>query len=270
MAAARAELFGRWGAPPATAALLGRVLALGIAAGLLLLAYRLLVRLAGRLVAPGGPLPAARARTIASLVVSLGRWVLGVVLALLTLRALGLDIQAILVSAGLVGLAIGFGAQSLVRDVITGVFLLMEGLLHVGDTIQVGPYTGTVESVGLRITTVRMLDGALRIVPNGQLTEFTSHSAGWARAVVDVAVARDVPVEQALAVLREVGEGWARDTGEALDPPEAQGIMRFSGGDSVLRLTIKVDPGRRLETEYALRRRIKEAFERHQWSALGA
>ncbi|HXH82764.1 MAG TPA: mechanosensitive ion channel family protein [Candidatus Tectomicrobia bacterium] len=265
-----AELLRAWGLSAPLAALLGRVLAVALVVVVLYGGYRMLVRLAARLTRPDGALPAARARTLAMLLVSAGRWIFGFALVLVLLRELGVDVQALLLSAGIVGVAVGFGAQALVRDVITGIFVLVEGLVHVGDTIQVGPHVGTVESIGLRITTLRMVDGALRVVPNAQLTEFTSYSAGWARAVVDVAVPRDVPVESALATLREVGEAWARDTGEALDRPEAQGIMRFSGGDMVLRLLVKVAPARRVDAELELRRRIKAAFERHQWSALGA
>jgi small-conductance mechanosensitive channel len=176
----------------------------------------------------------------------------------------------IIVSAGVLGLAVGFGAQSLIRDVITGFFILFEGLLHVGDVVQIGGTTGIVESIGLRVTTVRTDDGALRVVPNGQITEFANYSAGGARAVGGGAVSRDVPVDRALAALAEVGEAWARESGAALDRPLVPGIMGFSGGDVILRLTVRVTPEQRLLVEAELRRRIKEAFDRHHWSPIGA
>jgi small-conductance mechanosensitive channel len=168
------------------------------------------------------------------------------------------------------GLAIGFGAQALIRDIITGFFLLFEGLIRVGDVVQVGTSTGTVESIGLRVMTLRLDDGALRVIPNGQLSEFSTYSAGGARAVVDVPVARDVPLDRALALLEEVGTTWARETGAALDRPEVPGIMGFSGGDVVLRLAVRVAPERRLAAEAELRRRIKTAFDRQHWSPIGA
>jgi len=112
-------------------------------------------------------------------------------------------------------------------------------------------------------------DGALRVIPNGQLTEFSTYSAGGVRAVVDVPVARDVPVDRTLALLGEVGAAWARESGVALDRPEPQGIIGWSGGDVVLRLTARVPPERRLAAEAELRRRIKEAFDRQHWSPIG-
>jgi len=128
-----------------------------------------------------------------------------------------------------------------------------------------------VESIGLRVTRVRLLDGAVRVVPNGLLTDFANYSAGWGRAIVDVGIPRSADPERALAVLRDVAEGWASETRAALDPPVVQGIMRFSGGgDPILRLMVRVDAGRRVDTEIELRRRIRSAFDREQWLVAGA
>ena len=99
---------------------------------------------------------------------------------------------------------------------------------------------------------------------------FTNRSRGWARAVVEVTLQRDVPVDKALGVLRQVAEQWARDTGAALEEPQTQDIIKWSGAEAVLRLMVKVDFDRRLDAEYELRRRIKEAFDRQQWPAGGA
>jgi small conductance mechanosensitive channel len=241
-----------------------------VTAALLLLGYRLLLRVVGRLLR-AWPIPeTARLRTLASVVTSLLRWAIGFVAVVIILRELGVDVLPIIVSAGVLGLAIGFGAQSLIRDVITGFFILFEGLIHVGDVVQIGGTTGTVESIGLRITTVRTDDGALRVVPNGQITEYANYSAGGVRAVVDVPVSRDVPLDQALAVLAGVGEAWALESRAALDRPLVPGIMGFSGGDVILRLTVRVAPEQRLLAEAELRRRIKEAFDRHHWPPIGA
>jgi small-conductance mechanosensitive channel len=173
------------------------------------------------------------------------------------------------VSAGVLGVVVGLGAQALIRDLLTGIFLLFEGLVAVGDVIQVSGVTGTVESVGLRVTKLRLQDGAIRIVPNGALSEFTNFSVGWGRAIVEIGVPRDVDVDRALAALRAAGEAWARETGAALDAPSVQGIMRFSGGDAVLRLTVRVDAARRLDAENDLRRRIKATFDREGLAAVG-
>jgi small-conductance mechanosensitive channel len=271
MAAELAAVLARWTTLEAsTAHLLARLLTLLLTALLLLLGYRLLLGVIERLVRARPVAETARLRTLATVVHSLLRWAVGFVAIVVILRELGVDVLPILVSAGVVGLAIGFGAQSLIRDVITGFFLLFEGWLRVGDVVQIGPASGTVESIGLRVTTVRTLDGGLRVVPNGQITEFANYSAGGARAVVDVPVGRDVPIEQAVATLTEVGETWAQASGLALDRPHVPGIMGFSGGEALLRLTVRVAPEHRLAAEAELRRRIKAAFDRHHWSPIGA
>jgi small conductance mechanosensitive channel len=264
-------LLARWTTLPAeTVHAIARLAVIAVTAVVLVLAYRLLLRVITRLLRDRPGHEAARLRTLASLLTSLTRWAVGSVAAAIVLRELGVDVLPVLVSAGVLGLAIGFGAQALIRDVITGFFLLFEGLLHVGDIVQIGTTTGTVESIGLRITTVRMDDGALRVIPNGQVTEFTSFSAGGVQARVDVPVAREVPIDRAIALLREVGQAWARESGVALDSPEVPGIMGFSGGDVLLRLTVRVVPERRSAAEAELRRRIKAAFDREHWAPFGA
>ena len=270
MAGELADFIARWTTLEAsTAYLLARLLAVLLTVLLLLLGYRLLLGVIGRIVRAWPTAETARLRTLASVITSLVRWGLGFVATVVILRELGVDVVPILVSAGVLGLAIGFGAQSMIRDVISGLFILVEGLLQVGDVVQIGATAGTVESIGLRVTTVRTDDGALRVVPNGQITEFANYSAGGTRAVVDVPVARDVPVDQALAVLTEVGEAWARESGFALDRPEVPSIMGFSGGEVHLRITVRVSVQRRLLAEAELRRRIKEAFDRHHWPPIG-
>ena len=271
MVAGLAELLRRWTLlEAATAELAARLLAALFTAAVLLVGYRLLVGLLERIVHTRPIHETARLRTLASLVTSLARWAVGFVVVVVVLRELGVDVLPIVVSAGVLGLAIGFGAQTLIRDVIAGFFLLFEGLLHVGDVVQIGATSGTVESIGLRVTTVRADDGALRVVPNGQITEYANYSTGGVRAVVDVPLARDVPVDQAMKVLTEVGTTWAQASGAALEPPQVPGIMGFSGGEVVIRLSVLVAPERRLAAEAELRRRVKEAFDRHHWSPFGA
>jgi small conductance mechanosensitive channel len=251
---------------------LWRALSIAASVAVLVVGYQVVLRLIERLVAAVSARhpDAVRSRTLGSLLTNLLRWTVAFVMVVLVLRELGIDVQALVVSAGVIGIVIGLGAQALIRDLITGIFLLFEGLLAIGDEIKVGDHTGTVESIGLRVTRLRMLDGAVRVVPNGLLTDFANYSAGWARAIVDVGVPRTVDVERALGVLREVADGWVRETRAALDPPVVQGIMKFSGGgDAVVRLLVRVESGRRTETEIELRRRIRSAFDREQWTVVG-
>lgn len=252
---------------------LWHVVSLVVTVLLLVVGYGVVLRLIERLVlAISQRHPdAIRSRTLGSLLTNLLRWAVAFVGLVLILRELGIDVQAIVLSAGVIGIVVGLGAQALIRDLITGIFILFEGLLAVGDEIKIGDQMGTVESIGLRVTRLRMLDGAVRVVPNGALTDFSNYSAEWGRAVVEVAVPRTVDTERALGVLREVAEAWARDTAAALEAPVAQGIIRFSGGgDAVFRLMARVEPRRRQDAELELRRRIRQAFDREQWAALGA
>lgn len=246
--------------------LLARLLTIVVVLALAVGAYRVTAGLINRLlrVLPGSAdysEKVQRALTLGPLMKSAARYLLAFVALMVILRELGIDIQAILVSAGVAGLAIGLGAQSLIKDVITGFFLLFEGLIAVGDVIEVGPHTGTVEAIGLRVTKIRLLNGAQRIIPNGELTQFANYNRGWARAVVDVPIAHDEDVGRALQVLEDVGRRWAQDSRAALEPPQAQGIVRFGEAEVGLRLQVKVEAQRRWDAELELRRRIKEAFE---------
>jgi len=248
-------------------ALLVRLLVILAACGLAVTAYRAASHVIDRLLRPlegasDYPAKVQRARTLGPLMKNVARYTVAFVALVIVLREIGVDVQALLVSAGVVGLALGLGAQALVKDVITGFFILFEGLILVGDVIEVGSQTGTVEAIGLRVMKLRMLNGAQRIVPNGELTQFTNHNRGWARAVVDVNVGYEADVRQALAALERVGQEWARETRLALELPEAQGIIRFGESGVGLRLVVKVEATRRFDAEVELRRRIKEAFER--------
>ena len=246
---------------------LARFLVVIATAGLAVLGHRLVCGLIDRLLHPlegttDYSVKVQRARTLGPLMKNVVAYVLAFLTLVIVLREVGVDVQALLVSAGVLGLAVGLGAQTLIKDVITGFFILFEGLIGVGDVIEVGGHTGTVESIGLRVTKLRMLNGALRVIPNGELTQFANYNKDWARAVVDVGVAYDTDVKLALDSMERAATEWARETGQALEPPQAQGIIRFADADLVLRLTVKVRPTMRFEAEVTLRRRIKEAFER--------
>jgi small-conductance mechanosensitive channel len=229
-----------------------------------LLIRRLLRPLAG---AADYPARAQRARTLDPLLTSAARYTVAFLVAVVILQQIGIDVRALLVSAGVVGVAIGLGAQSLIRDVIMGFFILLENLLAVGDVIEVGQHTGVVESIGLRVTKLRKFSGELRIVPNGELTAFGHHSAGWARLIVEVSVDYDEDVDRALRVLTEVGKMLADARRPLiLEPPTAEGILRFGQGgqaEAVLRLHARVVALEKAPLEFEARRRVKEAFATH-------
>jgi small conductance mechanosensitive channel len=220
---------------------------------------RLLRRLEGVAVSPAR---AQRARTLGPLLTSIARYLVGFLVAVVILQQIGIDVRTLIVSAGVAGLVIGLGAQSLIKDVVSGFFLLFENLVTVGDVVEVGSHTGVVESVGLRVTKIRKFSGELRIVPNGELTSFGQHSAGWGRAVVEVGVDYAQDAGRVLRVLESVGKAFREaHPGLVLEPPTAEGILRFGDADVMFRLHARVDAQQKFPLELELRRRVKEALD---------
>ena len=210
------------------------------------------------------PARAHRARTLGPLLTSTARYLMAFLAGVVILQEIGIDVRAVVVSAGVLGVALGLRAQSLIRDVIMGFFILLENLIAVGDVIEVGQHTGVVESVGLRVTKIRKFSGELRIVPNGELTAFGHHTSGWARVVVEVSVDYDEDVDGALRVLGEVGKALAAaHPAMVLEPPTAEGFLRFGQGgapEAVLRLHARVVAVEKGPLEFEARRRVREAF----------
>jgi small conductance mechanosensitive channel len=251
------------------AQVLARFVAILLAIGMGWIGYRLIAVLIGRLTrrvegVTDSPSRLQRARTLNPLLTSMARYLIGFVVAVVILQQIGIDVRTLIVSAGVAGLAIGLGAQSLIRDVVSGFFLLFENLIAVGDVVEVGPHTGVVEAVGLRVTKIRKFSGELRIVPNGELSAFGLHTAGWARLVVEVSVDYEEDVGRTLRVLGEVGRALAEaHPGTILEPPIAEGILRFGQAEAVLRLHARVTAAAKFSLELEARRRVKEAFGAH-------
>ncbi|MGH7263411.1 MAG: mechanosensitive ion channel family protein [Candidatus Rokuibacteriota bacterium] len=260
-------LGGPLGLGPRGTASLGRVMTILVTVLLGWIAYHAVTGLIHRLLRPQEgradyTVRVQRARTLDPLLANVARYLIAFVVGMVVLQELGIDVRALMVSAGVVGLAISLGAQGLIKDVITGFFILFEGLLVVGDVIEVGPHSGVVEEVGLRITKIRKFSGELRIVPNSELAAFGHHTAGWARAVVEAGIPRHQDVQRALEVLEAAGRAFREAHPAAvLEPPRAEGIVRFGDGEAVLRLHARVDPVQRADLELDLRRRVKEALE---------
>lgn len=231
--------------------------------------YRLIAILIGRLLrrlegVADSPARAQRARTLGPLLTSLARYLVGFLVAVVVLQQIGIDVRTLIVSAGVAGLAVGLGAQSLIKDVVSGFFLLFENLIAVGDVIEVGPHTGVVEAVGFRVTKIRKFSGELRIVPNGELSAFGLHTAGWARLVVEVSVDYEENVDRALRVLGDAGAALAAaHPARILEPPVAEGILRVAQAEAVLRLHARVVATEKFPLELEARRRVKEAFAAH-------
>ncbi len=204
-----------------------------------------------------------RTKTAAKLFRSVGRAVLVVVTMLLVLGQLGFNIGPFLASAGVVGLAVSFGSQSLVRDFVTGFFLQLEHQFALGDVVRIGAFEGTVENITLRLVYLRDASGALHIIPNGQITQVTNLTRAWGRVAVDVDVAwRDA--DRAEQAVTQAARGLGTDPAWAdalLDPPRVTGIEKFGGGAVTLRTIARVDPYRRDDVARDLRLRIKRALD---------
>ena len=204
-----------------------------------------------------------RAKTAAKLFRNAARALLLVITALLVLGQLGFNISPLLASAGVVGLAISFGSQSLVRDYVTGFFLQLEHQFALGDVIRIGAVEGTVENITLRLVYLRDANGALHIIPNGQITQVTNTTRAWGRVTVDVDVAwKDVDRARKAADRATTALGGDPAWADALlDPPRVMGIERFTAGAVTLRAVARVDPYRRDDVARDLRQRIKAALD---------
>jgi small-conductance mechanosensitive channel len=181
---------------------------------------------------------------------------------MVALQQAGLNITPILASAGIVGLAVGFGAQSLIKDIFAGFIVLLEDQYSVGDTIKIGDVTGTVEALTLRSTRVRGTDGALTIFPNGGINTVANLSKEWMRVVLDFEIDYTSEVDRAMQVMLETAQQLSDErSDEILEAPTMQGIEKVSGGNLVLRLVLKTIPAKQAELARELRRRVKLAFD---------
>lgn len=235
---------------------------LAIAAGIFVIALILGILLA-RWAARALQRKSRRSATLASVArTTIKTLVIGVGL-LMALDHLGIDIKAVLAGAGVLGLAIGFGAQSLVKDIISGFFLIFDDALGEGDIANVGgEATGVIEAVGLRITKVRALDGQLWYIQNGEVQKVGNYSRTWTRALVTVGLAYEQDVAKGLRVLQEVGDAYAEENPDlVLEPPEAQGVLGLDDSSVGVRLMVKVSAGNHWAAERELRKRLKEAFD---------
>lgn len=212
---------------------------------------------------PAGDPRRKRAETLGNLLRSIVGYVVWVIAGMMVLSEVGLDIGALLATAGIAGLAIGFGAQSLVKDVIGGIFLLFDDVIHVGDLVTIAGHTGTVEEIGVRLIKLRKFDGELVMIPAGEVRIFGNKSMEWARAVVPVGLSYGQDVDAILPIIQRVADEWAADHEHVLldDSPQVQGLMDFGDSSVTARVTVLVKPGEQFGAERELRKRIKRAFD---------
>src|SRR6476469_3764270 len=211
-------------------------------------------------------------RTVTSVITSVGVFVIVFIAALEVLSLLGVNLGPMLASAGIAGLAIGFGAQTLVHDFINGFFILFENQYDIGDTVRIAGVKGTVERMSLRNTILRDEDGTVHIVPNSAIQIVSNTTRDWSQLALRVTVAYSEPSDKIVSLLKQVGEevrnsdAFATDIVSDIDVP---GIDRVGNGEAEYLMLIKTRPNKQYAVSRELRRRIKECFEKNNVQTAG-
>ncbi len=181
--------------------------------------------------------------------------------AFLILSELGVDLAPLLAGAGVAGLAIGFGAQSLVKDFFAGIFILLEDQYAVGDIVDLGEATGVVENVSLRTTRLRSVDGIVWHVPNGEILRVGNMSQHWSRSLLDIEVAYDTDIKRAKQLIAEIAGAFAAEEPDIIEEPEVWGVEALAASSVVIRLVVKTRPSEQWRISRELRERIKDGFD---------
>lgn len=215
-------------------------------------------------VAPPSPRRELRAETIGSVLRSVASIFILSLAFIEILGIAGLDLAPIVASAGIAGIALGFGAQNVVKDLLNGVFMILEDQYGVGDVIDVGPASGTVEAVGLRTTRLRDVEGTVWHIRNGEILAVGNKSQGWSRALLDVPVAYAEDVARVRTVIKAAADSVWRDPdfdGVVLEEPEVWGVEEFGVDRLTIRLVVKTSPLEQWRVARELRARVKTAFD---------
>lgn len=206
-----------------------------------------------------------RTRTLGALLRSVATIVVYGMAVMMSLGEFDVNLGPLIAGAGIVGVAVGFGAQSLVRDFLSGVFMLLEDQYGVGDAVNLDDTVGVVEEVKLRTTQVRDINGTLWHIPNGEIRRVANMSQDWGQTVLDVDVAYDTDIGAATAVIKEVADGlWREQLPNAtiIAEPAIAGVQGLGESAVTIRLTARTEPGEQFAAARELRGRLKEAFDR--------
>jgi len=203
-----------------------------------------------------------RIEALATVLRSVISVVIGLIATLMVLGELGVNLAPLLAGAGILGIAIGFGSQALVKDFLSGFFILVEDQFGVGDIVELEPgVSGTVEAVSLRTTRLRAVDGTVWHVPNGEIRRVGNMSQHWSRALLDVDVAYGTDLTHARAVIKRVADGVWRDSGDVLEEPDLWGVENLGPHAVTLRLVVKTTPSQQYQVSRQIRERLKSEFE---------
>ncbi len=208
-----------------------------------------------------------RTETISNVLYSTGVALILGIATLMILTEFGVPVAPVLASVGVASIALGLGAQTLVKDVLNGFFFLVENQYTVGDVIEINGVSGTVEEMNLRITAVRDLNGTFHIIPNGEIRQVANKTRGWSRAVVDVGITYDEDVDTAVQVLREIGTAMTDDAevqGLLLEDPIVTGIEGLDEWAVRVRIMVKTVPGQHWQVQRYMRHQIRHVFRQKQ------
>ncbi len=209
-----------------------------------------------------------RLETIQSLIIYIGKaivWFVAVC-AILNVVGLGKTVTSLLATAGIGGVAIGFGAQSLIKDFFSGLFLIFEGQIQIGDVVEVAGLTGVVEDMQLRTTKLRAATGELHTIPNGNITNVTNYTRGGVAAVVDVPVPYENTVEEVTAVLEKAMDKYAANKPTLIEKPGVVGVVEFADSAVVLRIVATVKKQEQAVVEREIRQYVLDAFKENELS----
>ncbi len=208
-----------------------------------------------------------RARTLGSVLNNFATWIIVSVVFILILTELGFSVTALVASAGIIGAALGFGAQSIVKDVLNGLFMVFEDQLGVGDVVDLGMAEGVVERVGIRVTEIRDVSGTLWFVRNGEILRVGNHTQDWSRVILDLPVPYDSNIDEIQNLLLESAQTFAASRDwrrKVIEDPEVWGVQSLSAEAITLRLVIKVRAGEQWAAQRALYRALKETLDQRK------
>lgn len=206
-----------------------------------------------------------RAETLVNIIRNTIKIFIYIVAMFMILREVGVDIAPLLAGVGIAGLAIGFGAQTLVKDFITGFFILMENQYRVGDVVKIGDHAGLVEKIKLRTTVLRDLEGIVHIIPNGEVQSVRNMTYEWSRVVLDIGVAYKEDVDKVMGVLKDVGKKMRQEEPYSqfmLEDPQILGVDDFGDSAVTIKMLAKTCPLKQWDVGRELKRRIKYAFDK--------
>jgi moderate conductance mechanosensitive channel len=208
------------------------------------------------------PRSTQRVEALSTVLRSVVTFVIWTMAVFLVLDQVGINLGPLLAGAGIIGVAIGFGSQSLVKDFLAGIFILVEDQFGVGDTVDLGEAVGVVEVVSLRTTRLRSVDGTVWHVPNGEIGRVGNKSQHWSRALLDIQVAYTTDIDEASSVIKQVADGvWQEQPETILEEPELWGVENLGAHGVDIRLVVKTQPSKQWEVSRLIRERIKSAFD---------